>query len=165
LIGAFTPAGKLIRWFDHVNDLNAPWGLAMAPSEFGTFSHHLLVGQFGSGEILAFNLNQANLQESCCSPADSRSNRRLWGIGFGAGNANSGPLTTLFSPRAEWRITAVRGFDRARGPIRAITANKNPGCSNDAKLTMWLAQSSSMRFRPPIHRRMVNRLSPSTRLP
>ena len=55
LIGAFTPAGKLIQWFEHVNDLNAPWGLAMAPSEFGTFSHHLLVGQFGSGEILAFN--------------------------------------------------------------------------------------------------------------
>jgi len=26
----------------------------MAPSDFGIFSHHILVGQLGSGEILAF---------------------------------------------------------------------------------------------------------------
>ena len=27
----------------------------MAPSDFGIFSHHILVGQLGSGEILAFD--------------------------------------------------------------------------------------------------------------
>jgi uncharacterized protein (TIGR03118 family) len=100
LIGAFTPAGKLISWFDHVNDLNAPWGLAMAPSEFGTFSHHLLVGQFGSGEILAFNLASGAFAGKLLQPVAAGgapiSIDGLWGIGFGSGAPNSGPLTTLF---------------------------------------------------------------------
>ena len=100
LIGAFTPSGKLIRWFEHVNDLNAPWGMAMAPSEFGAFSHHLLVGQFGSGEILAFNATSGEYAGKLLRPvADGGqpiSIDGLWGIGFGSGAANSGPLTTLF---------------------------------------------------------------------
>jgi uncharacterized protein (TIGR03118 family) len=97
LIGAFTPGGKLIQWFDHVNDLNAPWGMAMAPSEFGTFSHHLLVGQFGSGEILAFNLESGEYAGKLLQPGGQPVRiDGLWGIGFGAGNTNSGPLTTLF---------------------------------------------------------------------
>jgi uncharacterized protein (TIGR03118 family) len=100
LIGAFTPAGKLIQWFDHVNDLNAPWGLAMAPSEFGTFSHHLLVGQFGSGEILAFNVASGEYAGKLLQPVANGgqpiSIDGLWGIGFGSGAPNSGPLTTLF---------------------------------------------------------------------
>jgi uncharacterized protein (TIGR03118 family) len=100
LIGAFTPAGKLIQWFDHVDDLNAPWGLAMAPSEFGAFSHYLLVGQFGSGEILAFNPASGAYAGKLLQPVAAGGQPividGLWGIGFGSGTANSGPLNTLF---------------------------------------------------------------------
>jgi uncharacterized protein (TIGR03118 family) len=35
--------------------LNAPWGLAIAPTGFGTFGGDLLVGNFGDGRITAFN--------------------------------------------------------------------------------------------------------------
>jgi hypothetical protein len=100
LVGAFTPDGKLIRWFEHVNDLNAPWGLAMAPSEFGTFSHYLLVGQFGSGEILAFNSASGAYAGKLLQPVAAGGGPitidGLWGIGFGSGAASSGPLNTLF---------------------------------------------------------------------
>jgi len=34
--------------------LNAPWGLAMGPSNFGGFSGDLLVGNFGNGKISAY---------------------------------------------------------------------------------------------------------------
>ena len=34
--------------------LNAPWGLAMAPSTFGGFGGDLLVGNFGNGKISAY---------------------------------------------------------------------------------------------------------------
>lgn len=34
--------------------LNAPWGLAMAPSTFGGFAGDLLVGNFGNGKISAY---------------------------------------------------------------------------------------------------------------
>ena len=34
--------------------LNAPWGLAIAPANFGLFSNDLLVGNFGDGHIALF---------------------------------------------------------------------------------------------------------------
>jgi uncharacterized protein (TIGR03118 family) len=34
--------------------LNAPWGLTIAPSGFGSFTGALLVGNFGDGRISAF---------------------------------------------------------------------------------------------------------------
>jgi hypothetical protein len=36
--------------------LNSPWGLALAPSSFGSFAGDLLVGNFGDGAINAFDL-------------------------------------------------------------------------------------------------------------
>jgi uncharacterized protein (TIGR03118 family) len=35
--------------------LNAPWGLTLAPAGFGSFGGDLLVGNFGNGEINAYN--------------------------------------------------------------------------------------------------------------
>ena len=35
--------------------LNSPWGLAIAPAGFGDLAGDLLVGNFGNGEINAFN--------------------------------------------------------------------------------------------------------------
>jgi uncharacterized protein (TIGR03118 family) len=35
--------------------LDAPWGIIVAPSSFGNFGDDLLVGNFGNGEINAFN--------------------------------------------------------------------------------------------------------------
>jgi uncharacterized protein (TIGR03118 family) len=37
--------------------LSAPWGITIAPSGFGAFSNDLLVGNFGSGTILAYDPN------------------------------------------------------------------------------------------------------------
>jgi len=37
-------------------DINSPWGLAIAPTAFGTFAGDLLVGNFGDGTISAYTL-------------------------------------------------------------------------------------------------------------
>ncbi len=39
--------------------INSPWGLAIAPSSFGTFAGDLLVGNFGDGTISAYDLSGA----------------------------------------------------------------------------------------------------------
>ncbi len=36
-------------------ELDDPWGIVIAPSSFGSFSNDLLVGNFGNGEINAYN--------------------------------------------------------------------------------------------------------------
>ena len=54
-VDVFSPEGRFLMRLQHGDWFNAPWGLTLAPSDFGTFSHKVLVGQFGSGEILAFD--------------------------------------------------------------------------------------------------------------
>ena len=47
--------GNLIaRWLDR-GFLNAPWGVSVAPTNFGAYNGMLLVGNFGDGTIVAFN--------------------------------------------------------------------------------------------------------------
>ncbi len=73
--------------------LDAPWGLALAPSNFGKYSNDLLVGNFGSGEISAFNTATGTFQ-GVLSNAQGNPlvNQGLWGLTFGngvsAGDAN-----------------------------------------------------------------------------
>ncbi len=51
----FTLGGRLVtRVTDH-SALNAPWGLAIAPTGFGSFSGDLLVGNFGDGRINVYD--------------------------------------------------------------------------------------------------------------
>ncbi|HWR49640.1 MAG TPA: TIGR03118 family protein [Bryobacteraceae bacterium] len=96
LIGVFTTSGKLIRWFEHVDALNAPWGLALAPNDFGSLSHHIISGQFGSGELLAFNLETGKFVGHLLTPAGQPIViDGLWGIGFGNGGT-AGPANNLF---------------------------------------------------------------------
>ena len=79
-------------------ELNAPWGLAMAPSNFGKFSGDLLVGNFGDGRIHAFRWDGSAWEEhGVIKGEDHRpiSIDGLWGIGFGNGTG-SGPTNTLF---------------------------------------------------------------------
>jgi uncharacterized protein (TIGR03118 family) len=62
-VDIFSSSGKLLRRLEHGPWLNAPWGVALAPLDFGTYSHDLLIGQFsgggtteGSGTIAAYDL-------------------------------------------------------------------------------------------------------------
>ena len=54
-VDAFTTSGAFIRRVASMGELNSPWGLALAPADFGRFSGDLLVGNFGDGRIHAFD--------------------------------------------------------------------------------------------------------------
>jgi uncharacterized protein (TIGR03118 family) len=78
--------------------LNAPWGLAWAPSNFGKFSNHLLVGNFGDGRINAFRLTDEGWDAHGRLKGTNHKSIRidgLWGIGFGNGGG-AGPTNTLY---------------------------------------------------------------------
>jgi uncharacterized protein (TIGR03118 family) len=55
LINVFETNGSLVRHLIVGGPLNAPWGLALAPENFGAFGQSLLVGNFGDGKINAFD--------------------------------------------------------------------------------------------------------------
>jgi uncharacterized protein (TIGR03118 family) len=48
-VDIYSTRGELLRRLEHGDWLNAPWGVALAPLDFGRFSHDLLVGQFAGG--------------------------------------------------------------------------------------------------------------------
>jgi uncharacterized protein (TIGR03118 family) len=77
--------------------LDSPWGLAMAPSNFGKFSGDLLVGNFGNGMINAFDPTSGAFLGSL---TDASGNpiviQGLWGLMFGGGTATSGATNELF---------------------------------------------------------------------
>ena len=62
-VDIFDSNGRLLRRLEHGPWLNVPWGVTLAPQDFGRFSHDLLVGQFAnagntesSGLIAAYDL-------------------------------------------------------------------------------------------------------------
>lgn len=58
-VSAFDAQGNLLGRIGSMGTLNSPWGLAIAPSSFGTFAGDLLVGNFGDGTINVFNSDPA----------------------------------------------------------------------------------------------------------
>jgi uncharacterized protein (TIGR03118 family) len=48
-VDIYSSTGRLLRRLEHGDWLNAPWGVALAPLDFGRFSHDLLIAQFAGG--------------------------------------------------------------------------------------------------------------------
>ncbi len=98
IVDAFDTSGHLLQRVATGGTLNAPWGMAIAPANFGDFSGSLLVGNFGDGTINAFNptsgafLGQLRTPDGQILVIDG-----LWGIAFGNGStAQNLPSNTLF---------------------------------------------------------------------
>ena len=76
--------------------LNAPWGLAIAPADFGTLSGTLLVGNFGDGTINGYDPKSGTYQATIADASGTVfAQPGLWGIAFG-NDANNQPHNTLF---------------------------------------------------------------------
>lgn len=54
-VDEFDSSGNFIKRIATSGALFAPWGVSLAPSNFGSFSNDLLIGNFGNGEILAYD--------------------------------------------------------------------------------------------------------------
>jgi uncharacterized protein (TIGR03118 family) len=54
-VEAFDPTSGAFRLLISRGVLDSPWGMALAPANFGRFSNSLLIGNFGDGDIHAFD--------------------------------------------------------------------------------------------------------------
>jgi len=102
-VDEYTPDGKLVaRVASKGNShapLNAPWGLAIAPAQFGAYSGDVLVGNFGNGRISAYQqlssgkwVYKGQLRVASGAPIVVDG---LWSIAFGNGAA-AGPTNNLY---------------------------------------------------------------------
>jgi uncharacterized protein (TIGR03118 family) len=95
-VDIYSPAGKLEGRLQHGPWMNSPWGVVWTPRDFGEFSNTILVGNFGSGWIAAFNGFTRKFIGFMQNPDNSLVTiHGLWSLTFGNG-AKAGPSTTLF---------------------------------------------------------------------
>ena len=91
-VDEFDLEGRLIARVGHTDELDEPWGVALAPRAFGGFGGDLLVANFGSGRINAYRRVRDGWAFRGQLPVKLDG---VWGIAFGTGGM-SGPRTTLF---------------------------------------------------------------------
>lgn len=113
-VNVFDPDGRLLRRVATRGVLNAPWGLALAPTSFGKFGGALLVGNLGDGTINAFG----PLTGRFLGTLRDHDNRRLrldglWGIQFGNG---------IFGQKTNQLFYAAGPNDEEDGVYGVITA-------------------------------------------
>jgi uncharacterized protein (TIGR03118 family) len=97
MVDIYDASGKLIKELIPTGGaLNGPWGLALAPADFGTLSGALLVGNFGDGVINGYDpASGAFVGSIMDSSGHPFAMPGLWGIAFGNDAANQ-PHNTLF---------------------------------------------------------------------
>src|SRR5215471_10427916 len=118
IVDAYDLDGKFLGRVAQHGQLDAPWGLAMAPASFGRFGGDLLVGNFGDGQINAY-------QEMANGHFEHRGTLRvashgklsidgLWALEFGNAGSNGNPDTLFFTAGIN---------DEADGLFGTITTN------------------------------------------
>jgi uncharacterized protein (TIGR03118 family) len=111
-VAMFNLNGTLIANLASEGPLNSPWGMAIAPSNFGLFSGALLVGNFGDGKINAFNATTGavlgTLDDTTGNPIAIPG---LWSLNFGGGAQSEDPGTLY--------ITAGIGGGPNNDPVEA----------------------------------------------
>jgi uncharacterized protein (TIGR03118 family) len=94
----FDTDGHLIAEVANHGQLNSPWGVAQAPSDFGRFSGCLLVGNFGDGTINAYCQDEEGEWGFGGTLKEGKRNiviEGLWGLAFG-NDGNAGDHNELF---------------------------------------------------------------------
>src|SRR2546421_1371893 len=97
-VDVFSTGGDLVRRLAHGNFLDAPWAVTKAPKGFGKLAKSILVGNFGSGKIAAFNGKTGKFKSFM-------TNRRgkaividgLWGLAFGKGGTGGSAKSLFFA--------------------------------------------------------------------
>jgi uncharacterized protein (TIGR03118 family) len=98
-VDMFDTSGAFLGRVASRGALNAPWGLAMAPDTFGAFGGDLLVGNFGNGQINAYEqladgtfVHRGKLRNAS---GQGIAIDGLWALEFGNGSV-AGPTDSLF---------------------------------------------------------------------
>jgi uncharacterized protein (TIGR03118 family) len=134
-VDIFSSSGRLLQRLEHGDWLNAPWGVALAPLDFGRFSHDLLVGQFAgggdtqsSGFVAAYDVATGKfdglLQDAGGKPLAIKG---IWDLS--PGNVSPTNSDAAAAPAAEMYFTAGpnRGSGGLFGFLTAVSTELTEG--------------------------------------
>jgi uncharacterized protein (TIGR03118 family) len=82
-VSVFDTNGNLLNHFAQHGHLSSPWGVGLAPANFGQFANDILIGNFGDGQINAYNPANGHwlgtLSDASGNPII---NQGLWSVTF-----------------------------------------------------------------------------------
>lgn len=142
-VDAFDETGKFLARVIPTGDwLNAPWGMAIAPTTFGEFGGDLLVGNFGDGTISAYSLKGSATKypyEGQIADPNGNTivNSGLWEIVFGQANPAVGsPNTLYFAAGVNQSSGGLFGTITTAGSTvtatkTTVTSDANPGTKSE----------------------------------
>jgi len=128
-VDVYSSSGQLLTRLEHGDWLNAPWGVALAPLDFGRFSHDLLVGQFGgggstpsAGVIAAYDIATGKfeglVEDATAKPVVISG---LWSLS--PGNVTPDNLDAAAAPAAEVYFTARNSGKGLFGYLTAVSTD------------------------------------------
>jgi len=138
----YQPDGILQSRFASGAPLNAPWGMALAPADFGAFSNDLLVGNFGDGTINAFDpATGAYLGSLGDSSGQAIAIGDLWGLAFGNGLFGQATNSLFFTAGSNGETAGSYGS--ISPPTGAVASSSSSGGSSSSSGSSSSGSSSS----------------------
>ena len=136
-VDVYDTNGQFVKQLVATGALNAPWGLALAPADFGTFSNTVLVGNFGDGTINAYDVASGKYVGTVSDSGGAAiATSGLWGIAFG-NDANNQPHNTLFF--------AAGTNDEANGSYGRIDLGATPPVLNAPPVVTLTVPTGSLK--------------------
>ena len=161
-VAIFDLSGNLIKHLASNGPLNAPWGVAVAPSTFGAFASDVLIGNFGDGTVNAFDPNTGSALGAL---QDQNGNTitypGLWGLIVGNGGSGG-------DANAVYLIAG--GASQKHGVLASIQASPTiTSVSNAADIQSGIAMNTYISVYgsdlAPITRNWTNSDFSGTKLP
>ena len=120
-VSIFDSTGRLIQHLEDGPWFKAPWGVALAPQDFGTFSHDLLIGNRFGGTIVAFDPVTGKFLGTLLDASGMPiAIDGLWGLEFD--NRGSNEAGTTASPSTGPALFFAAGVDNyAHGLFGTLT--------------------------------------------
>jgi uncharacterized protein (TIGR03118 family) len=101
IVDAYDLGGKFLARVAQHGQLDAPWGVAWAPASFGRFGGDLLVGNFGDGQVNAYQeMSNGHFEHRGTLHAATHGKLSidgLWALEFGNAGPNGDPQTLFFT--------------------------------------------------------------------
>ena len=116
-VDVFDNNGNLVKEAISGGNLNAPWGMALAPAGFGSYGGKLLVGNFGDGMINVYDPTSFSYLGTLRDGSGAAIvNSGLWEIVFGESSVVGDPNTLYFAAGINGEKGGLFGAIKAAAP-------------------------------------------------
>jgi uncharacterized protein (TIGR03118 family) len=124
-VDLFNTRGEMVRRLQAGSWLLAPWGVALAPQDFGFFSHDLLIGNRFGGTISAYDIATGNFLGDLLDANDQPiAINGLWGLEFdNRGSNEAGTQATPSTGPALFFAAGINNYaDGLFGTLTPVAA-------------------------------------------